>query len=221
MSRCVCNGLGVYVDWNGSTSNPAYEVRDCDEHLPKMKPNALEQQPACEVAGEMIDECLDALAGVRDILWPAGDVDASWLPDTLDSIERQMTFLGPYRALAPKPAPAPQVKHVCARCGAPGVFLSPNADEHLCRKHNASIQLGGCGACLLGLVVNAETNAIEACIDCAGLGAGFGDVTHADDAGAAAHALKILKAVSRAANEKSGAAPLRHWLAQLSEVQPC
>ncbi len=42
-----------------------------------------------------VEECLDAIADVRDILWPDGDREASWSPDTAEAIGRRLAFLRP------------------------------------------------------------------------------------------------------------------------------
>jgi hypothetical protein len=90
---CVCDGLGAYVHWNGSTENPGPEVRACPEH--PLGP--ADQAPVeRDVAGAMrVKECLAAIADLRDILWPGGDSEASWSPDTAEAVGRRLAFLAP------------------------------------------------------------------------------------------------------------------------------
>jgi hypothetical protein len=45
-------------------------------------------------AGFVLDS-LGALADIRDILWPASALDASWSPDTIDEIARRLGFVRP------------------------------------------------------------------------------------------------------------------------------
>jgi hypothetical protein len=56
--------------------------------------------------------------------------------------------------------------------------------------------LGGCGSCFLGIVIDAQTDAIQACNDCAHLGIGFGrpGVSHDDEA--AVHVGRVLAAMA-------------------------
>jgi hypothetical protein len=101
--RCVCVGLGVYVGGNGS----AYELVTCDNHpLPANPKESIESD---DVAAMRTDECLHALASVRDILWPEGRSDASWSPDTVDAIARCLAFLAPPEPLPSEPLQIPDV----------------------------------------------------------------------------------------------------------------
>jgi hypothetical protein len=89
----MCLNLGAYVDWNGSTSSPAYEVIACDDHpLATIPAECIEHDDA---AAMRVDECLHAIAEVRDILWPDGRADASWSPDSIDAIAQRLAFLAP------------------------------------------------------------------------------------------------------------------------------
>ena len=73
---CVCPGLGVSVDGTGS----AYELVACADHpLPTNPQECIETDDA---AAMRVDECLRALASVRDLLCPEGSPEASWSPDT-------------------------------------------------------------------------------------------------------------------------------------------
>jgi hypothetical protein len=87
---CVCAGLGVYVDGNGSR----YELVACDDH--PLSPNPKEHIESDDAATMRVDECLTALASVREALWPDGRSDASWSPDTLDAVARCLAFLAPH-----------------------------------------------------------------------------------------------------------------------------
>jgi hypothetical protein len=103
---CVCAGLGVYVGGNGS----AYELMTCDHHpLPANPKESIESD---DIAVMRADECLHALAGVRDILWPEGRCDASWSPDTVDAIARCLAFLAPQE---PLPRESPQAPDFFSR----------------------------------------------------------------------------------------------------------
>jgi hypothetical protein len=65
VTRCICNGLGAYVDQVDSF--PGYLVCECDDHpLPR---NAMEET-VTDAAARRVDECLDAIATIRDVLWP-------------------------------------------------------------------------------------------------------------------------------------------------------
>jgi hypothetical protein len=92
-AACVCGGLGAYVDWNGSTVHPAYEVRACSAH--PLAPNEKELVEQGDAAAMRVEECLHAIADLRDILWPGGDPEASWSPDTAEAIGRRLAFLAP------------------------------------------------------------------------------------------------------------------------------
>ena len=105
---CVCRGLGAYVDWNGSTSDPAYEVRECADHaIPAGqhdKENAVEED---DRAAQRIDEALDAAADARDLLFPKGGrvawvngVTHDELLAVVQRLERAFEFLAPPPASA-------------------------------------------------------------------------------------------------------------------------
>lgn len=69
-ARCVCRGLGAYVDWNGSTNNPAYEVHTCEDHA--IPEGEYDKENAIDVddrGAQRVDEALDAVADARDILF--------------------------------------------------------------------------------------------------------------------------------------------------------
>lgn len=44
-------------------------------------------------AGRLVAESLAALADVRELLWPIGDPNACWSPDTIDQVARRLEFL--------------------------------------------------------------------------------------------------------------------------------
>lgn len=50
-----------------------------------------------DAATAFVKEALNAIADVREFLWPEGDPDASWSPDTIDSVARRLAFLAPPR----------------------------------------------------------------------------------------------------------------------------
>lgn len=89
MNRCVCNGLGAYIDC--VDSHPDYVVVACDDH--KLPPREEEDAAACRV-----DECLDAVAAIRDILWPDGNADAEWSSETIEDVARALNFLRPVQS---------------------------------------------------------------------------------------------------------------------------
>ena len=87
MSGCVCNGLGVYVD--GDDHSEQLRVFPCDVH-----PLAVGKDESADgAAGARVDACLDAIAAIREILWPHGDGDAEWSSDTIDCVARAVSFL--------------------------------------------------------------------------------------------------------------------------------
>lgn len=91
--ECACAGLGASIAWNGSTVDPAFEVRECSEHPLAIDP----KRPVADLdaAAARVHECLNAIAFVRDTLWPDGRTDAEWSPDTLDAIAARLAFLSP------------------------------------------------------------------------------------------------------------------------------
>jgi hypothetical protein len=104
VSPCVCNRLGVYLD---GAEDTLYVV-PCERHpLP-----VGDGQCADRVAGARVDACLDAIAAIRDVLWPRGDTAAEWSSETLDDVERAMGFLRP-----PECAHLTVVDDFCRGCG--------------------------------------------------------------------------------------------------------
>jgi hypothetical protein len=49
----------------------------------------------CAGIADHVTECLAALEDVREILWPDGNPDAEWSPDTIEQIEHRLAFLRP------------------------------------------------------------------------------------------------------------------------------
>jgi hypothetical protein len=192
-TSCVCNGLGAFID-SPMPSESAYTVEACTLHP---LPPGHDAQSMTERASVRVEACMDAVAAIRDIVWPGGDPDASLNGgDVIDGVTAALDFLRPDEAPAPRPKRVP--RHTCARCKRHGVYLSPNSDEWLCHDHRPMpTELGGCGACLMGIVIDAETNEVQACIDCGALGSGFGTALESNDDAAAQHVLKILKAVAK------------------------
>jgi len=90
---CICGGLGAYVDWNGSTVDPAYEVRHCERH--PLAVDARNGVDLADAAAIRVDACLEAIAAVRDLLWPPGAAAGSWSPDTIEAIAARLAFLAP------------------------------------------------------------------------------------------------------------------------------
>ena len=89
MNRCVCLGLGAYVD--GDEASGGLRVEPCDRHP---LPAAVGETPAL-VAGLRVDHCLEAIAKVRDLLWPDGKAEAPWPSDRIEEIARALNFLRP------------------------------------------------------------------------------------------------------------------------------
>ncbi len=89
MSGCVCQGLGAYVDGDGDSD--VLRVEACEDH--PLPVSAGESAPG--VAGLRVDECLEAIAKVRDLLWPDGNRDATWPSDRIEDIARALDFLWP------------------------------------------------------------------------------------------------------------------------------
>jgi hypothetical protein len=56
--------------------------------------------PVLSVGGA--SEAINALADVRELLWPRGNADATWSPDTIEAIARRLEFLRPVPPPAPK-----------------------------------------------------------------------------------------------------------------------
>ena len=48
-----------------------------------------------DAATAFVKKALAGLADVRDLLWPNGNPDADWSPDTIEAIGRQLAFLAP------------------------------------------------------------------------------------------------------------------------------
>ena len=102
MSGCVCQGLGAYVDGDGHSD--LLQVEACEAHpLP-----VGEGESAPAVAGLRVDQCLDAIAKVRDLLWPDRNPEAPWPSDCIEEVARALEFLrpGPTRAAGAAAAPA-------------------------------------------------------------------------------------------------------------------
>jgi hypothetical protein len=96
MSRCVCNGLAVYVE--GDDNSEQLRVFPCNVHpLP-----VGEGESASGAARARVDACLGAIAAIRGILWPHGDADAEWSSDTIDEVARAVSFLRPPEADQPE-----------------------------------------------------------------------------------------------------------------------
>lgn len=87
MSGCVCQGLGVYVDGEGDILS----VHACEAHpLP-----VGEGETAIGAAALRVDQSLEAIAKVRDLLWPDGTSDVPWPADRIVAIARALHFLRP------------------------------------------------------------------------------------------------------------------------------
>lgn len=112
MNRCVCNGLGAYVDQVDSF--PGYLVHECDDHL--LPRNELEETVS-DAAARRVDECLDAIATIRDVLWPAANPDAEWNAQTVEDVARAVDFLRPVTANSPS----------CDHCAERTIDLAPGA----------------------------------------------------------------------------------------------
>ena len=89
MSGCVCQGLGAYVDGDGDSH--ILRVEACEDH--PLSVAAGESAPG--VAGLRVDECLEAIAKVRDLLWPDGNREAIWPSDRIEDVARALDFLRP------------------------------------------------------------------------------------------------------------------------------
>lgn len=59
----------------------------CEEYLAGCEPDA--------DALDMVEACVEACAKLRDILWPGGNADADWSPDTLEAVAAALDFLRP------------------------------------------------------------------------------------------------------------------------------
>ncbi len=90
---CSCRGLGASISWNGSTSDPQLEPVACEAH-PLDAPTDKER---FEALTARLEECLAALADVRDIIWPADDPDHDCGADEIGEIANRLDFLNPQR----------------------------------------------------------------------------------------------------------------------------
>ena len=100
MNRCVCLGLGAYVDGDEVSGGLRIEACECHPLSP------IPGETVAVVAGMRVDECLEAIAKVREMLWPDGNAEASWPSDRIEEIARALDFLRPgegegSRAVAP------------------------------------------------------------------------------------------------------------------------
>jgi hypothetical protein len=89
VNRCVCLGLGAYVD--GDEVSGGLRVEPCECHPLPPAPG----ETAAVVAGLRVDECLEAVAKVRDLLWPDGNAETSWPSDRIEEVARALDFLRP------------------------------------------------------------------------------------------------------------------------------
>jgi hypothetical protein len=86
VNRCVCNGLGAYID---AGDGDVLLVEACDDH-----PLALRADETPDsAAAARVDACLDALADIRDILWPEDGTRAAWSRETVLSIAAALDFI--------------------------------------------------------------------------------------------------------------------------------
>lgn len=89
MNRCVCLGLGAYVDGDDVTGG--LRVEPCELHPLSRPPD----ETPDVAAGLRVDHCLEAVARVRDLLWPDGKPQAAWPSDRIDEIARVLEFVRP------------------------------------------------------------------------------------------------------------------------------
>jgi hypothetical protein len=83
--ECVCFGLGVYMDHAAGERIPS----ECATHH-------LGLSDTNDCAYEITDK-LRALATVGAILWPGGNPDHEWTPETIEEVARAVDFLRPSR----------------------------------------------------------------------------------------------------------------------------
>jgi hypothetical protein len=86
VSRCVCNGLGAYLD---AGDGDVLLVEACAEHPLEFGAD----ETAASAAAARVDACLDAIATVRDILWPEDGTRAAWSRETVLSIAAALAIL--------------------------------------------------------------------------------------------------------------------------------
>ena len=86
--RCECRGLGIVVAATGEGEPTAAQIgiRRCD---------LCQARVSREGVAELIQNALFAIAEIRDLLWPPGNSEASWSPDTIEAIGRALAFLAP------------------------------------------------------------------------------------------------------------------------------
>jgi hypothetical protein len=75
------------------------------------------EETVSDAAARRVDECLDAIATIRDVLWPAANPDAEWNAQTVEDVARAIDFLRPVTANSPS----------CERCAERTVDLEPGA----------------------------------------------------------------------------------------------
>lgn len=93
---CPCAGLGYTIEFNDSRDNPSFGVHPCDEHPVGTDPaNSVDM---LEAAAERADACHEALAAIRDIMWPENPDDeiVTLAALKLELFER-LAFLNPNR----------------------------------------------------------------------------------------------------------------------------
>ena len=94
MSQCVCLGLGVYVD--GDEHSDRLRVEACDVHPLSVGPD----ESAAGAAGARADHCLEAVAAIRNLLWPRGRDATTWPADHISKIALVLGFLRPLEHIA-------------------------------------------------------------------------------------------------------------------------
>lgn len=70
------------------------EIQACDDCRTSGDRQRMRQDDD-DAAVAFVGRGLKALADLREILWPGGDPEASWSPDTADAIGRRLAFLAP------------------------------------------------------------------------------------------------------------------------------
>ena len=97
----MCLGLGVYVE--GDESSDRLRVEACDIHPLPVGP----EDSVAGAAGARADHCLEAVAAIRDLLWPRGRDATTWPADHISKIARILGFLRPLEPIAAGDASTP------------------------------------------------------------------------------------------------------------------
>lgn len=55
------------------------------------------EETVTDATARRVDECLDAIATIRDVLWPEANPPAEWNAETIEDMARAIDFLRPVK----------------------------------------------------------------------------------------------------------------------------